>query len=320
MKEHSLSTVSYDCLIRNIEHSPASNQLDKLLNFYLVACKVEGKSAATIDTYHRRVGGFVSFCLHENLLIAPAINPQIIRAFLLSLQEKGCSNNTVNAYYRAIQTFFNWLVNEAYITSTPMKTLKPPRLEKKVIRPFTNEDIRRLLSTNAKTDFLSLRNRALILLFLDTGLRLAEVSGIKISDIDFDQETICVFGKGSKERVVRVGKQTQKALLKYLLSRNDNYPGLWLTEEHRPLTIRGVQEAIKKLCYRANIIDAKPGPHTFRHTAAINYLRNGGDEFTLQIMLGHTTLAMTRRYTSTLGTEDMLRVHRQVSPVDNLKL
>ncbi|AAW40601.1 conserved domain protein [Dehalococcoides mccartyi 195] len=74
------------------------------------------------------------------------------------------------------------------------------------------------------------------------------------------------------------------------------------------------------ICYRANIIDAKPGPHTFRHTAAINYLRNGGDEFTLQIMLGHTTLAMTRRYTSTLGTEDMMRVHKKVSPVDNLKL
>jgi len=320
LKEHSPDNINYDELIRAIEHSPASNELKRLLEFYLISCKVESKSPKTVDTYRRRVNCFVSFCHRFSLQLASEISPQLIRAFLLSLQEKGCGNNTVNAYYRALQAFIHWLMREAYIANDPMRTLKPPRLNKKVIQPFSIGDIKKILGVNAKTSFLGLRNRALIFLFMDTGLRLAEISGININDIDFNQETVRVFGKGSKERIVRIGKQTQKALLKYMLNRDDDYQCLWLTEERRPLTCRGVQEAIKKLCKRANITDAKPGPHTFRHTAAINYLRNGGDEFTLQIMLGHTTLAMTRRYTSTLGTEDMMRVHRQASPVDNLKL
>ncbi|MEA2086224.1 MAG: tyrosine-type recombinase/integrase [Chloroflexota bacterium] len=74
------------------------------------------------------------------------------------------------------------------------------------------------------------------------------------------------------------------------------------------------------MCHRAGMTDARPGPHTFRHTAAISYLRNGGGEFTLQIMLGHTTLQMTRRYVSSLGEEDMINAHKLASPVDNLKL
>ena len=82
----------------------------------------------------------------------------------------------------------------------------------------------------------------------------------------------------------------------------------------------GIQIAIKRLCLRAGVKDARPGPHTFRHTAAISYLRNGGDLFTLQNMLGHSTLEMTRRYTSSLGTEDMMRVHKKASPVDNMGL
>lgn len=127
-------------------------------------------------------------------------------------------------------------------------------------------------------------------------------------------------GKGAKERVVRMGKTTQKALLRYLLMRTDTHPCLWVTEERRPLEARGVQMAIKRLCHRANITDARLGPHTFRHTAAINYLRNGGDVFTLQVMLGHSTLQMTRRYVSVLGIDDLVRVHTKASPVDNLGL
>ena len=84
------------------------------------------------------------------------------------------------------------------------------------------------------------------------------------------------------------------------------------------MTRLGIRAAVERLCKRAEITDARPGPHTFRHTAAINYLRNGGDVFTLQIMLGHSSLAMTRRYVSTLNAEDMFRVHEKASPVDNM--
>lgn len=291
--------------------------LPKLLNGYLIACKVEGKSPKTLEGYCQAISGFVLFVQGNNLpQKVSEISANDVRLFLLSLQERGLSPYSIRTYYRTLKTFFNWLESEGFIKESPMVRIRSPRLPRKIIRPFSREDIDNLLSVCSGNHFVEHRNRAIVLLFLDTGLRLAELASIQLADIDFDRETIRVMGKGAKERVVRIGKTTQRALLRYILLREDNHPCLWVTEERRPMTRRGIQIAIRRLCQRAGIVDAKCGPHTFRHTAAINYLRNGGDIFTLQNMLGHSTLEMTRRYTNSLGVEDMIRVHRKASPVD----
>lgn len=210
------------------------------------------------------------------------------------------------------------MVEEGILAQSPMLNIKPPRMPKLIPKPFSRHDIDNLLLLCSGNRFLEVRNRALVLLFLDTGLRLAEVAGIQLQDIDFDRETIKVMGKGAKERRVRIGKTAQKAILRYLLNRNDGLPCLWVTEERRPMAKGGVQMVIKRLAQRAGITGVKLGPHTFRHTAAISYLRNGGSEFTLQLMLGHSTLQMTRKYVATLGEEDLIKAHRTASPVDNL--
>jgi len=170
--------------------------------------------------------------------------------------------------------------------------------------------------------FIGCRNKAIILTFVDTGLRLSELAGIQHCDLDFNNGTIKVMGKGSKERHVRISPETQKAILRYLLRRkDDNLPYLWVTEEYKPLQPQGISSMIRRLGERTGIRhQIRTSAHTFRHTAAIQYLRNKGDQFTLQIMLGHSTLEMSRRYVSTLGVEDMLKVHKTASPVENWKL
>lgn len=168
-----------------------------------------------------------------------------------------------------------------------------------------------LILTSGKL-FYDVRNRAIILLLLDTGIRLNEIANIKLSDIDFDKETIRIFGKGSKERIVCIGKHTQKALLKYLLMRHDNLPCLWLNESRKPLSRDGLQVAVKRICKLAGVT-ARPGLHTFRHMAAIMFLRNGGDSAILQYMLGHSTLEMTKRYLSTLGERELIAAHKRYS-------
>ena len=305
--------------LSGVDLSPAPSWIKNQANYYLLACRVEAKSPLTLQTYSRRIASFIKFMDALELDGNDSdINSYHIRLFLASLQKKGCKASTINSYYRALQTFFNWLVAENIIVKSPMFNIKPPRIPKTKPQPFSRQDIENLLLLCSGNKFLARRNRAIILLFLDTGLRLAELANIQLSDMDFDRGLIKVMGKGAKERVVRMGKRTQKALLQYLLSRNDSYPSLWVTEERTPLSRHGLQTAIKRLCHRAAIADAKPGPHTFRHTAAISFLRNGGSEFTLQIMLGHSTLQMTRRYVSTLGEDDMIRAHEIASPVDNL--
>lgn len=301
----------------SLYHLTASTELERQFKTFLLACKVAGLSPYTIHDYEYQIGRFVRFCLEQQVADGRNVTTTHIRLFFLKLQE---TNNpiSVSDYYKSIKRFFNWLIEEGILQQSPMQNVKLGRLPQKVIRPFSNEDIERLLLLCSGDRFLDLRNRAMVLVFLDTGLRLSEVANIRIQDIDFDREVIKVMGKGAKERVVRIGQETQKALLKYLLARNDDNDCLWVTEERKPMTKDGIQTTIKVLCKRANIKDAKPGPHTFRHTAAIHCLRNGMGEFTLQMMLGHSTLRMTRQYVSALADEDIIKAHRQASPVDNL--
>lgn len=294
-----------------------SKNLATQLETFLLSCRVDELSPATIKNYQYQLRRFVSFCIKLSQDDAHYITSHHVRHFLLSLQE---TNNptSIGDYYKTLKRFFNWLIAEGILSDTPMHNIKPPRKVDKIVKPFSAQDIEHLLILCSGNRLLDLRNKAIILMFLDTGLRLSELANIQLADVNFDQETIRVMGKGKKERVVRIGKTTQKALLRYLLARSDSQLCLWVTEESKPLTRDGVQSAIKKLCYRAGITDAKPGPHTFRHTAAIHCLRNGMGEFALQMMLGHATLRMTRRYVSTLGQEDMIKAHLKASPVDKM--
>lgn len=296
---------------------PELDHLTAQFKTFLLSCKVSGLSEYTLKAYSYQLGKFVHFCreLHQN--DAKLITTHHIRLFILKLQETN-KPISISDYLKTIRRFFNWLIEEGIIDKSPARNVRLGKLPRVIIKPFSRQDIDNLLLLCSGDRFLNVRNRAIILLFYDTGLRLSELSGIQLKDIDFDRETIKVMGKGAKERRVHIGKTVQKALLRYLLMRDDKHTCLWVTEERRPLTKAGIQVTIKKLCHRAGIKDAKLGPHTFRHTAAINFLRNGGTEFTLQLLLGHSTLQMTRKYVSSLGEEDMLKAHRVASPADNL--
>ena len=126
---------------------------------------------------------------------------------------------------------------------------------------------------------------------------------MQIEDIDFDRGIIRVMGKGARERVVAIQPRTQKALLRYLLVRHDGHRCVWVSEEREPLTEWGIAIMIQKLGKRAGLKNVRCSPHTFRHTAATMSLDNGAGEFEVQAMLGHSTLAMTRRYVATLNSE-----------------
>ena len=312
--DHSPNVFSQTRSHSSLDPSPLFPTPDKLLQHYLLACQVESKSPLTISSYEQRLSVFLKFISPQSDI--RALTPVDIRTFFLLLQQRNQAATTRHAYYRSIRTWFNWLIREGYLERSPMVNVKPPKLPKPLIKPFSREDIDRFLYLTAGNTFLEIRGRLMILILMDTGLRFSELANLQLKDFSPSLETITVFGKGNKERQVRIGKETQKAMLKYITFRNDQYPCLWITEERRPMTPEGVKVALRRLGKRAEITDAKPGPHTFRHTCAINYLRNGGDQFTLQILLGHASLEMTRRYVSTLGAQDMFLVHQKASPVD----
>ena len=227
------------------------------------------------------------------------------------------SPDTVHIYYRSLKTWFNWLCKEGQMKTSPMLNVKGPELPNTLIQPFTADETSNLLRECSKSSY-PLRDTAMLFVFLDAGPRIKEVANMMLPDLNLDNCTIKVNGKGAKERLIPFGQHTRHALVRYVTKRTDPYDALWVTVTGTPLSSDGVKTLIRRVAARALKRTKKRGAHTFRHTAAMSYLLNGGDPFTLQTMLGHSSPTMTRRYTESLKQKHLLQVHKIASPVDNL--
>jgi len=311
--------------VPELEYVIARNDLAGQLNAFLLSCRVDELSPATIRDYQQKIGAFVTLAQSNKITSPQKVTANHVRMFLLKLHET-CKPVSISDYYRCVKRFFNWLVAEGIIERNPMASMRPPRVPKKEIEPFTPAQLRALLLLCDDNTFLGARNKAIILMFVDTGLRVSEMASIKLKDIDIRRGTIKVIGKGSKERIVRIGKRAQKILLKYLIKRNDNYSCLWVTEERRPLRAEGIQIMIRRLGKRAGLQNVRCSPHTFRHTFADQALRNGAGEFEVQSLLGHSTLTMTRKYAAKINSEYAIKGHQGTKerkgfgPVDRMGL
>jgi integrase/recombinase XerC len=165
---------------------------------------------------------------------------------------------------------------------------------------------------------LNMRNRAILSVFLDTGLRLSELINLTLDDVNMDDGSILVKrGKGGKPRVVRIGNKAQKALWKYTLYCKGNSNRLFLNRSGEPFNFFGVVIFLKRLGNKAKV---KVHAHQLRHTFAISYLRAGEDVFSLQYLLGHSTLSMTQRYMQSLNASNAANAHKKFSPLDNMKI
>lgn len=230
-------------------------------------------------------------------------------------------------YYRALRRFFDWVVKEGYLEKSPMDgiIIKPP--EPPPIEPYHLEQITRMVRVldhdwqTAKTQrqrMLAARDKALLFLFLESGLRLAEVANLQIDAIDMENRTVVVrFGKMGKSRLSGFGPQTKKALWKYLSLRpsevKDN--ALWATEEGGHLSVGGLQMIIRRLKKAAGL-HTKGSVHKLRHTFATTFLRHTRDMKGCRLLLGHSTLAMTERYTRFIEVEDTLKTYHGKGPLD----
>lgn len=200
--------------------------------------------------------------------------------------------------------------------------MKIPRPPVKVIPAFSASEVEQLLhAINTKT-VAGYRNYAIFLIMLDTGLRVSELCSLKVEKLWLEDGMAKVLGKGNKERMIPIGKQLQRILWHYIdrcrpEPTATNCSSVFLTQAGRPLTRERVQKMMTGYGQKAKLAGIRCSPHTLRHTAAIFFLRNGGDVFSLQRMLGNASLEMTRRYCE-LADIDVKRAHSRASPVDNL--
>jgi len=314
-----------------------STNLGDLTRNFVHCLESEGKSPKTIEFYSTALKR-LDIYLRKHSLAADVrdIGVEELRGYLHHLQYEArrwetiqdkdhgqLSLHSVHGHGRAIKAFWSWLATEGYVDENLLGRLKLPRLPRIIIETFSREQINALLSACKKNEVHGNRNYAIVLLLLDTGLRLSELINLTVEDIDFDNSSLIVTGKGKKERIVPFGSQVRRNLRRYLIHQRPDPESpivkqVFLTYEGYPLKPRGVQSMIRRLGRDAGIDNVRCSPHTFRHTFAKRYLMNGGDIFSLQKILGHSSLEVVKMYLH-LDSGDVMDRYRQFSPIDNLE-
>ncbi|MFC2024290.1 tyrosine-type recombinase/integrase [Chloroflexota bacterium] len=262
-----------------------STSTKQAIDEFLLSCKVEGKSYGTIECYSDKLKGFLWYATNYNWPDdITAITTNHLREFLAYLREthhrfnskcpramKPINSTTIQKYYRALSALFNWSINEGILETSSLVKIKVPRAEKKVVKSLTSTEVSNLILHFGNT-FEGIRNKAIILVLVDCGLRLGELLNLKMLDINKEQQLIKADGK-TGERVVRFGSITAKALKKYLKRRNNINGGndsLWLTKKGITLKDSSVETMFIKLAKKTGI---RVHPHLLRHTFATMWLR-----------------------------------------------
>jgi len=230
-----------------------------------------------------------------------------LQAFLIRLRETGVSPVTCNVRCRAINAYLRWLHEEGHLDL--LLRIPPLKCEQKVLPTLSVAQVKAILAYRPIL-FSQHRIYALLCLLLDTGLRVAEALSLTRDKMDFDNMLITVKGKGEKHRVVPMSFALRKILFRWLEKHDSGL--VFPTYDGQRQCQRNVLRDMKKLGRRLGITGVRFSFHTLRHTFAVNYIRNGGDVFRLQRVLGHSTLEMTRRYVN-LQTEDLQAVHNKLS-------
>lgn len=289
-------------------------------------------STVTINGYLPAMQRVISYLEDPD---AAEVTPWDLDRFLVHLREDGVSESTRQYYWKVIKSYFSWASKKKGLgIQRPDEELEMPHVPEPEVQPYTKEEIQRLLKACIETEEslpdterkswtykrpTGQRDRLMILMLLDTGMRVSELCRLQYKDIDLNNQSIHIrsfeTGRKSRDRIVFVGSETMDLLWKYIVKASDPESYLFNSSTSRgPLDRNGVDHLLKRLGKKAGVSNC--GAHRFRHTFAIQYLRNGGDIYTLKRLIGHRSFYMVQRYLH-LSDVDAKKAHQKASPVDN---
>ena len=317
-----------------------NTDLSTSIEGYQLYCLAEGKRPMTIRWYITKLQLFERYLQDQGWSTdVRELTTTQLRAFLVHLREnvKADENNpmkptrdralsgyTIQGYARTLKAFCSWLAREGYVPDNPGRLLKIPKAPRMIVPTFSDSQLTRLLGVIDRKSAKGFRDYCMVLVLLDTGIRLSELANLQVTDLDLERGLFKVMGKGARERLVPFGAKVQTNLWKYLHHfrpepAHPNIGNVFLCASGRPIGSHEVYKLVRDYGRKAGLEGVRCTPHTFRHTFAKKLLTNGGDLFTLQKILGHSSLIVVRMYVE-LTPQDIQAQRRQYSPVDRIRL
>lgn len=300
--------------------SPPQQAFDALITSFARSLKARNLAPKTVQIYTtaaRKLAGWLhSECGLTDWVDVRKQHLEAWMAFLLDTTTPGHASNQ----YRAVQQTFKWLTVEEEIDANPMTNMFPPKLPETLVPVIAEDQLRVLFKACAGKDLIARRDLAILRLFTATGMRLAELAGLTLDDVDLDNRLAVVTGKGDRQRAVKFDAGTTMALDRYLRMRNKAkraaLPGLWLAEKNRgAMGPAGVYQMVVR---RGGEIGVKLNPHQFRHTFTHRYLAAGGAEGDLMALNGWRSAQMLRRYGASAKAARAQTAYDRLSIMDGL--
>jgi integrase/recombinase XerD len=274
-------------------------QLQNYSNYLAVE---KGLSKNTLESYQRDLNKFLIYMKKKKKPQPGDVDRLELNAFIADLKNKGLATSTISRCIASIRSFFNYLLQEGVIENNPANELESPRIEKKLPRVLTTDEIDKLLDQPRPDNNSGLRDKAMLELLYASGIRVSELVSLNVTDFDPRVGYLRCRGKGMKERIVPIGSVAIENVSEYLrktrirMIRNSEERSLFLNHHGSRMTRQGFWKILKKYARQANI-QGDITPHTLRHSFATHLLENGADLRSVQEMLGHSDISTTQIYT-----------------------
>ena len=293
----------------------------------MFSCNLRKMSKRTIKAYRNNNLAMFKYIEQEfGIMELEDMNRMVIQDYVNHLTEKGLKETYINGLLKCFRAYFNYALEEGYISRSPMEKIKFQREVMPIIQTFTDEEVYKMVRAFHGNDYMSIRNNLIMTLFLDTGIRCTELCDLQMTDI---RDThVRIFGKNKKERMVPISPVLNKALIRYLRCRNewkstqlsvqDEY--LLLSYRGKRLTVEAVERVVRLAGQSARVREhIRCSPHTCRHYFAQKLYRNRVDVYTISKLLGHGNLQVTRRYLQSLDSDTFIEeLGTEVSPLTGI--
>ena len=277
-----------------------------------------GLSTRSVDAYGRDLRRFVAFCSDRGVLSPADVTGHVLRDYTYDLKDAGLAPTSIRRAQSALRTYFGFLLAEGALDDDPTERLESPRIGRPLPDVLSHAEVTRLVESPDDTHIMCWRDRAMLEVLYGAGLRVSELTGLTLTDLDLDEGLLLVFGKGGKQRLVPIGGAAVRALRRYLsgvrgqLDRGRSAGHVFLNARGEPISRQSVWNLVKAAARRAGV-QRRISPHTLRHTFATHLLEGGADLAAVQELLGHVDISTTQIYTH-VDREYLRDMHRRHHP------